>query len=47
LKAWGDVLARQGKAKEARVKYDLALKYAPNWQQLKQARAQATHAASA
>jgi tetratricopeptide (TPR) repeat protein len=47
LKAWGDVLARQGKAKEARVKYDLALKYAPNWQQLQQARAQATHAASA
>jgi hypothetical protein len=28
LKAWGDVLA----------KYDEALKYAPNWKQLKEAR---------
>jgi tetratricopeptide (TPR) repeat protein len=38
LKAWGDVLAKQGKAKEALVKYDEALKYAPNWKQLKEAR---------
>jgi len=39
LKAWGDVLARQGKTKEALAKYDEALKYAPNWTQLKEARA--------
>ena len=38
LKAWGDVLARQGKTKVALVKYDEALKYAPNWKQLKEAR---------
>ena len=38
LKAWGDVLAAQGKIKEALGKYDAALKYAPNWQQLKEAR---------
>ena len=31
LKAWGDVLVKQGKTKEA-------LKYAPNWKQLKEAR---------
>lgn len=29
---------KQGKTKEAIVKYDAALKYAPNWQQLKEAR---------
>ena len=39
LKAWGDVLVKQVKIKEALVKYDEALKYAPNWQQLKDARA--------
>jgi predicted negative regulator of RcsB-dependent stress response len=39
LRAWGDVLAKQGKAKEALVKYDAALEYAPNWKQLKDARA--------
>ncbi len=39
LKAWGDVLAKQGKTKEAIAKYDEALKYAPNWKQLKEARA--------
>ena len=38
LKAWGDVLAKQGKTKDALVKYDEALKYAPNWKQLKEAR---------
>jgi Flp pilus assembly protein TadD len=38
LKAWGGVLAKQGKTKEALVKYDEALKYAPNWKQLKEAR---------
>jgi len=38
LEAWADVLAQQGRAKEALVKYDEALKYAPNWQTLKQAR---------
>ena len=34
LKAWGDVLVKQGRMKEALVKYDQALKYAPNWKQL-------------
>ncbi|HEY6457643.1 MAG TPA: hypothetical protein VIY90_20385 [Steroidobacteraceae bacterium] len=38
LKVWGDVLARQGKTKEALEKYEESLKYAPNWQQLKEAR---------
>lgn len=38
LKAWGDVLATQGHTKEALVKYDTALKYAPTWKQLKEAR---------
>jgi tetratricopeptide (TPR) repeat protein len=32
LKALGDVLAKRSRAKEALVKYDEALKYAPNWQ---------------
>jgi hypothetical protein len=31
LKAWGDVLAKQGKTRDARAKYEEALKYAPNW----------------
>jgi hypothetical protein len=31
------VLARQGHAKEALTKYEEALKYAPNWKQLKEA----------
>ncbi len=39
LKAWGDVLVKQGQPKEALAKYDEALKYAPNWAALKQARA--------
>jgi tetratricopeptide (TPR) repeat protein len=37
-KLWGDVLATQGHAKEALAKYDEALKFAPNWKQLKEAR---------
>ena len=38
LKAWADVLVKQGKTKEALAKYDEALKYAPNWKQLQEAR---------
>jgi len=38
LKGWGDVLARQGKTKAALAKFHEALKYAPNWKALKQAR---------
>jgi len=38
LKAWGDVLMKQGHSKEALHKYEQALKFAPNWKQLKQAR---------
>jgi hypothetical protein len=38
LKAWGDVLAAQGKFRRALAKYDEALRYAPRWTQLKQAR---------
>ena len=38
LKAWGDVLVKQSKTKEAVAKYDEALNYAPNWKQLKEAR---------
>jgi tetratricopeptide (TPR) repeat protein len=41
LKAWGDTLFKQGKTKEALAKYDEALKYAPNWKQLREARAAA------
>jgi hypothetical protein len=37
-KLWGDVLAKQGKTKEALAKYDEALKYAPHWKQLQEAR---------
>jgi tetratricopeptide (TPR) repeat protein len=37
-KAWGDVLAREGQWKQARAKYDEALKYAPAWAELHQAR---------
>jgi tetratricopeptide (TPR) repeat protein len=40
-KLWGDVLLKQGKTKEARAKYDEALKYAPHWKQLHDARAAA------
>jgi tetratricopeptide (TPR) repeat protein len=38
LKARGDVLLKQGNTKDALAKYDEALKYAPNWKQLKEAR---------
>ncbi len=38
LKDWGDVLAKQGHWSDALAKYDEALKYAPNWAALKQAR---------
>ena len=38
LKAWGDVLVKQGNTKEALAKYDEALKYAPNWKELKDVR---------
>ena len=38
LKVWADLLAKQGKAKDALAKYDEALKYAPDWKQLKEAR---------
>jgi hypothetical protein len=31
-------LIKQGKIQEALAKYDEALKYAPNWKQLKEAR---------
>lgn len=39
LKSWGDLLARQGRWKDALAKYDEAQKYAPAWPALKQARA--------
>jgi hypothetical protein len=35
LSAWGDVLAEQGHRKEVLVKYDAALKHAPNCKHLK------------
>ena len=38
LKAWGDVLTKQDRTKEALVKCDEPLNYAPNWKQLKKAR---------
>ena len=41
LKAWGDVLVKQGHVRDALAKYDEALKYAPNWKELKEARAAA------
>jgi len=41
-KAWGDLLAGQGQWKEAYAKYDEALKYAPAWAELKQAREEAS-----
>ena len=40
-KAWGDVLAREGRWREALAKYDEALRYAPAWAELKAARAAA------
>jgi tetratricopeptide (TPR) repeat protein len=44
LQAWGDVLMKQGHQSEAIEKYDAALKYAPNWPRLKDARAAAVKA---
>jgi len=41
LKALGDVLLKQDRPREALTKYDEALKYAPNWKELKEARAAA------
>ena len=38
MSAWGDLLVKQGKPAEALPKYDEALKYAPKWKQLKEAR---------
>lgn len=38
LKVWGDVLVKQGNGKDALAKCDRALKHAPNWKQLKDAR---------
>jgi hypothetical protein len=38
LKSWGDALSAQGRWKEALAKYDEAVRYAPNWAALKQAR---------
>ena len=45
LKAWGDLLAGQGRWRDARAKYDEALNYAPAWPALR--RAQAVAAARA
>ena len=38
LKLWGDVLARQGKTRDAMAKYDQAMRYAPTWPALLAAR---------
>ena len=38
LKAWGDLLAREGRWREAVAKYDRALRAAPAWTELHQAR---------
>ncbi len=38
LKAWGDLLAREGRWREAVAKYDQALRAAPAWAELHQAR---------
>jgi len=38
LKAWGDLLAGEGRWKDALAKYDEALAYAPTWTALRQAR---------
>jgi tetratricopeptide (TPR) repeat protein len=39
LKAWGDLLAREGRWRDARAKYDEALRFAPAWVELRRARA--------
>ncbi len=38
LKAWGDLLASEGRWADARAKYEEGLRYAPNWAEMKQAR---------
>jgi tetratricopeptide (TPR) repeat protein len=38
LKAWADVLAQQGRTREALSKYAEALRYAPNWKELRSTR---------
>ena len=38
LKAWGDLLVSQGRWRNALEKYEEGLRYAPNWEMLKQAR---------
>ena len=38
LKAWGDLLAREGRWPDAIAKYDRALRYAPAWAELHEAR---------
>ena len=45
LKGWGDALAREGRWSEAVAKYDEALKNAPAWTALRQARATAARRA--
>jgi hypothetical protein len=37
-KLWGDAMAKQGKTADAIAKYDEAIKYAPSWKELKDAR---------
>jgi tetratricopeptide (TPR) repeat protein len=39
LKGWGDALARQGQSRDALAKYDEALRYSPDWKELKETRA--------
>jgi tetratricopeptide (TPR) repeat protein len=34
LKSWGDLLAQQGKWRDAKAKYEAALAFAPNWSEL-------------
>jgi hypothetical protein len=38
LKGWANLLAKQCRGKEALAKYDEALKVAPNWKQIHEAR---------
>jgi len=46
LKAWGDLLAREGRWNAALVKYDEARKYAPAWLELQRTRTEAAKYAS-
>jgi hypothetical protein len=39
LKAWGDLLAANGRWRSALAKYDAALKRAPGWAELRRSRA--------